>query len=88
MGGDKMKEMYFLDLEINRVKREEEIERTVRDRQESCRNNELLGKLSNTLVSSYLVHFDEIVGLLIDEVLEDEVIYLNNLEAEYKIGRS
>jgi hypothetical protein len=38
------------------------------------------------LVSSYLVHFEEIVGLLLDEMLEEEVIYLNHLEAEYKIG--
>lgn len=46
---------------------------------ESCKNNELLGKLSSNLVSSYLVYFDEIFNLMMDELLEDEVIYLNHL---------
>ena len=35
-----------------------------------------------------MVHFDQIVGLLLDQIMEEEVIYLNHLEAEYKIGKS
>jgi hypothetical protein len=35
--------------------------------------------MSSHLVSSYLVYFDEIFDMMMDEILEDEVIYLNHL---------
>ena len=44
--------------------------------------------MSSSLMSSYLVHFDEIVGLMLDEMLEEEVIHLNHMEVQYMIGSS
>lgn len=63
------------------------MERVVRERQESCRNNALLGRLSSSIISSYMVYFDEIYALLIDEIIEEEVIFLNQLEADYKVNK-
>jgi hypothetical protein len=34
-----------------------------------------------------MVYFDEIYALLIDELLEDEVVFLNQLEADYKLNQ-
>lgn len=32
-----------------------------------------------------MTYFDEIFAALIDEILEEEVIYFNSLEAEYHV---
>ena len=37
--------------------------------------------MSNNILSAYMVHFDEIYSQLIDEILEEEVYYLNYIEA-------
>lgn len=58
----------------------------MKKRRESCQNSQLVGRLSSSIISSYLVYFEEIFALLIDEILEDEVIHLNHIEANYKIG--
>ena len=58
--------MYLLDLEIGKLKYEENLERMVKERRESCQNNQLLGKLSSSIISSYMVYFEEIYQLLID----------------------
>lgn len=81
---NRMKEIYLLDLEIGRLRHEEQLEKTMKQRRESCQNNALVGRLSSSIISSYMVYFEEIFALLIDELLEDEVIHLNHLEAAYK----
>lgn len=66
LGGDRQKELYLLDMEIGRLKAEQEIDKKVKLKLEGCNNNELLGRLSASLISSYLVHFDEIFAGIID----------------------
>lgn len=55
----------------------------VKKKQSECSNNVLLSKISNTILSSYMVYFDEIFNALVDDLLEEEVIYFNSLEANY-----
>lgn len=33
-----------------------------------------------------MVYFDDIFNLMIDEILEDEVIYLNHMEAQHRVN--
>jgi hypothetical protein len=33
-----------------------------------------------------MVYFDDIFNLMIDEILEDEVIYLNHMEAHHRVN--
>lgn len=42
-----------------------------------CTNVSFLQKMSNSIISSYMLHFDEIFNLLIDDILTEEVEYLN-----------
>lgn len=49
---------------------------------DQCNNIGLIQKMSNAIISSYMVHFDEIFDLLIDEVLVQEVRYLNSIEEQ------
>jgi len=39
LGGDRQKELYLLDMEIGRLKAEQEIENKVKLRLEGCNNN-------------------------------------------------
>lgn len=55
----------------------------VKKKQSECSNNALLSKISNSILSSYMVYFDEIFNALVDDLLEEEVIYFNSLEANY-----
>lgn len=55
----------------------------MKKKQSECSNNVLLSKISNTILSSYMVYFDEIFNALVDDLLEEEVIYFNSLEANY-----
>lgn len=55
----------------------------MKKKQSECSNNALLSKISNTILSSYMVYFDEIFNALVDDLLEEEVIYFNSLEANY-----
>ena len=51
----------MLDLEIERLRaaqREEKRREKGEEEGQYCRNNELMGRLSSTLLSSYLVYFD------------------------------
>ena len=84
LDGKRTKEIYLLDLEIGRLRQEEQLEQAMKERRESCQNSALVGRLSSSIISGYLVHFEEIFALLVDELLEDEVIRLNHLEAAYK----
>lgn len=59
----------MLDLEINRLTFEQNLEKTVQQRHETCTNPLLLGKISNSIISSYMVNFDDIFNALIDEIL-------------------
>ena len=52
----------------------------VKERGESCRNDKLISKLSSNIISSYMVYFDDIFALLMDEMLEEEVIHLNAMD--------
>lgn len=54
-----------------------EEERQRGQKQEQCNNLPLIQRMSNSIISSYMIHFEEIFSLLIDDVLEDEVKYLN-----------
>jgi hypothetical protein len=60
----------------------------VKDDKEMCKNYELVSKLSNHILSAYLVHFDEIYNALIEEILTEEVYYLNYIEAHYKVEKA
>lgn len=42
--------------------------------------------MSNTILSSYMTYFDEIFNSLMDEILEEEVVYFNSLEADYYVN--
>jgi hypothetical protein len=84
----KQKEMYLLDLEIGKIQIEREVEKKVKEEKEMCRNYELVSKLSNHILSAYLVNFDEIYSALIDEILTEEVYYLNYIEANYKVEQA
>ena len=48
---------------------EEEKQRLSKD--ERCDNLPLIQRMSNSIISSYMVHFEEISNLLIDDVLEE-----------------
>lgn len=43
----------------------------MKERSQNCQNDKLIGRLSGNIISGYMVHFDEIFRLLIDEILED-----------------
>lgn len=66
MDESRMKEIYLLDLEIGRLRHEEQLEQLMRERRESCQNSQLVGRLSSSIISSYMVYFEEIFALLID----------------------
>lgn len=71
--------MKLLNREINRLRQDMEEERQRGQKQEQCNNLPLIQRMSNSIISSYMIHFEEIFSLLIDDVLEDEVKYLNRL---------
>ncbi len=81
-----MKQIHLLDYEIGRLKLEEGAKREMGTGEE-CRNGSLISRLSSSIISEYMVHFDQIVDLLIDELLQDEVTYLNFMEAEHFEGQ-
>ena len=78
----RQREMEMLDEEINNIRLELEIE-TQKTRNSNpshcCTNVRLMERMSSSILSSYMVHFDEVFDLLIDEVLEEEVRHLNSL---------
>ena len=63
---DRKKELYLLDMEIAKLKEEENLEKLVKKKHSECSNNEFLSKISNTILSSYMVYFDEIFNAMID----------------------
>jgi hypothetical protein len=76
---NRKKELYMIDMEIAKLKEEENLEKLVRKKQTECQNNAFLSKVSNTILSSYMVYFDEIFSALMDELLEEEVVYFNSM---------
>lgn len=68
----------MLNLQIGKLKLEESLDKKVENKLHSCQNLNLLSRLSNNILSAYMVHFDEIYALLIDEILEEEVYFLNS----------
>lgn len=58
----------------------------MRVKQSECANNRLLSRMSNGIMSAYMVNFEEIFDCLVDEVLEEEVAYFNSLEAGFYLN--
>lgn len=81
----RQKEMYLLDLEIGKLTFEKKLPHIVETKLTSCNNPDLLMRMSNSVLSSFMLHFEEIFSSLMDQILGEEVAYLNYIEAEYQI---
>lgn len=74
--------------EINQMKQEiEEIRRKQQKMKgiepfQMCQNTKMLSKLSGSLFSMYNIYFQEISDALIDDLLLDEIDYLNKKDKE------
>ncbi|EAR87478.2 hypothetical protein TTHERM_00066850 (macronuclear) [Tetrahymena thermophila SB210] len=69
-----------LNQEIEQINKQNKKLKQKADKSEVCRNTRLLSKLAPSLFTQYHVYFDEIFDALMDDILEEEVEYFNQVE--------
>ena len=42
-----------------------------------CNNSKILEKISPVIYNSYMVYFDELMDMIMDDIFEEEVIFIH-----------